>query len=431
MIQTGSEQWPAKRLRFVTQRRLSEAQRRLLSQASQVTFVPMEAVGERGELDISAVREIEEVRTGYTQFFEGDVLVAKITPCFENGKGALVKGISGGVGFGTTELHVLTPTSELEGPFLYYVTVSAEFRGLGEAHMTGAAGQKRVPEDFVRDYRVSIPPLPLQRMIAHFLDRETARIDALLAAKQRLLDLLAEKRQALITRAVTRGLDPYAPLRDSGIPWLRRIPAHWEIWKLGHTASIGNGCTPSRDNADYWVGGTIPWLNSSVVNQNEVTEADQFVTTVALRECHLPLVRRGSVLLAITGQGKTRGQATVVSFDATINQHLAFISPNDSRLDPWYLRWTLLAAYDFLRSVSDGAGGTKGALTCEDVTNLRVPVPAIDEQRAIVQNIAAEAAGFKALRSATERTVGLLKERRAALIAAAVTGKIVVQEAVA
>ena len=88
----------------------------------------MEAIGEQGTLDLSDMREIEEVSSGYTQFFDGDVIVAKITPCFENGKGALVNGTVGGVGFGTTELHVLTPSPELDGRYLYYVTASAPFR---------------------------------------------------------------------------------------------------------------------------------------------------------------------------------------------------------------------------------------------------------------------------------------------------------------
>lgn len=108
----------------------------------------------------------------------------------------------------------------------YYVTIDPRFRQLGKAAMIGAAGQQRVPEDFVRDYRILVPPLPQQRAIADYLDRETAKIDALIAAKQRLLALLAEKRRALITRAVTRGLDPTVPLRDSGIPWLGEIPVH-------------------------------------------------------------------------------------------------------------------------------------------------------------------------------------------------------------
>ncbi len=180
--------------------------------------------------------------------------------------------------------------------------------------------------------RFPLPTIEAQRTIADYLDRETARLDGLVTAKERVLVLLAEKRRALITRAVTRGLDPRAPLRDSGIPWLGEIPAHWEIWKIGHFAAVGNGSTPDRDNVEYWSGGHIPWLNSSVVNQEVVSAAGQFVTAAAFSECHLPLVRSGSVLVAITGQGKTRGQAVVLSIDATINQHLAFVTPECERV---------------------------------------------------------------------------------------------------
>jgi type I restriction enzyme S subunit len=283
---------------------------------------------------------------------------------------------------------------------------------------------------------VGAMPIPLlavarQRAIADYLDRETARLDALVAAKERVLGLLAEKRRALITRAVTRGLDPRAPLRDSGIPWLGEIPAHWEIWRLGHLALVGNGSTPNRDNPEYWAEGTIPWLNSSVVNQEEITASDQFVTATALRQCHLPLVSPGSVLVGITGQGKTRGQAVVLSFEATINQHIAFITPSAGRLDAWFLRWAMFAAYEFLRSISDDAGGTKGALTCEEVAALRAPVPPIADQHAIVEHISSETAKLDAMRAAIERTIDLLTERRAALIAAAVTGQIDMRDAAA
>ena len=271
---------------------------------------------------------------------------------------------------------------------------------------------------------VLVPPLPQQRAIADYLDRETVRLDALIAAKERMLGLLEDKCRALIARAVTRGLDPYAPLRDSSIPWAGEIPAHWEVWKLGHSASVGNGSTPSRGNAAYWTEGTIPWLNSSVVNQYEVVKADQFVTDLALQECHLPLVKSGSVLVAITGQGKTRGRAVVLSFDSTINQHLAYISPDHSRLDPWFLRWTLSSAYEFLRSISDDSGGTKGALTCEDIASLRVPIPPIDEQRAITNFVATASERLGRLQAATECANSLIKERRSVLIAAAVTGQI-------
>ena len=321
-------------------------------------------------------------------------------------------------------IHVLRTGRNFDPRFVTHCLNATDYG----PHIEGSTRDKLTQEK-MGSIRLPSPPLPQQRAIADYLDRETARLDALLAAKERVLGLLAEKRRALITRAVTRGLDPRARLRDSGNPWLDEIPVHWEIWKLRHSASVGNGSTPSRGNAAYWTEGTIPWLNSSVVNQHEVTKADQFVTDVALRECHLPLVKSDSVLVAITGQGKTRGQAVVLLFDATINQHLAYVSPDHSRLDPWFLRWTLLSAYEFLRSISDDAGGTKGALTCEDVANVRVPIPPMDEQCAIVAHIANEISKLDELRTATEKTTTLLKERRAALIAAAVTGLIDVESA--
>ena len=324
------------------------------------------------------------------------------------------------------DMRALIPLPQVEARFLARVLEGHQQQLLNVWSKIGSTVES-LESDLVGETEIALPALDQQRTIADYLDRETARLDALIAAKERVLGLLTDKHRALITRAVTRGLDPNAPLCNSGIPWLGEIPAHWGVWKIGHFASVGNGSTPSRGNAEYWIEGTIPWLNSSVVNQYEATKANQFVTNEALRECHLPLVKSGSVLVAITGQGKTRGQAVVLSFDATISQHLAYISPDPSRLDPWFLRWTFFSAYEFLRSISDDAGGTKGALTCEDVANVRVPVPPMDEQCAIIAHIANETSKLDEFRIATERTMELLRERRSALVAAAVTGQIDVE----
>ena len=109
-----------------------------------------------------------------------------------------------------------------------------------------------------------------------------------------------------ITRAVTRGLDLNVPLKDSDVEWLGEIPANWKVKKLGYIANIGSGSTPNRNETRYWVDGTHPWLASAKINEEIITTADQFVTHVAFRECHLPLVPAGSVLVAITGEGQTR-----------------------------------------------------------------------------------------------------------------------------
>ena len=353
----------------------------------------------------------------------GDVLVTKDSESWEDiGVPALVVETADDVVCGY-HLALLRPRETVHGAFLFRCLQARPVQVQLELAANGVT-RFGLPKSGIRNASMPVPPLRQQRAIADYLDRETARLDALVAAKQRLLGLLAEKRRAIVTRAVTRGLDPRAPMRDSGVPWLGQIPAHWDVWKIGHLASVGNGSTPRRDRAAYWAGGTVPWLNSSVVNQAEVTCAEQFVTALAVRECHLPAVNSGAVLIAITGQGKTRGRAVVLSMDATINQHLAFIRPDPSRMRPWFLRWVLLAAYSFLRSVSDDAGGTKGALTCEAIGNLRVPAPSPNEQAAILDHIALLTGRMDSLRAATEKTVSIIKERRTALIAAAVTGKL-------
>src|SRR5690606_12182304 len=139
---------------------------------------------------------IADVGSGYTEFEDGDVVVAKITPCFENGKGALASNLVNGAAFGTTELHVLRPSALRDCRFLFYVTISHLFRRAGEAEMYGAGGQKRVPPEFCKDLPAVLPPEDEQRAIADFLDRETAKIDTLVARKRMLIERLKEKRTA-------------------------------------------------------------------------------------------------------------------------------------------------------------------------------------------------------------------------------------------
>jgi len=155
-----------------------------------------------------------------------------------------------------------------------YVHASLYSGRLNVPAIKQTTGIQNLDTDAYFNQRVPFPPREEQCAIANYLDGETARLDALVAAKERVLGLLAEKRRALVTRAVTRGLDSRAPLRASSIPWLGHIPADWQIWKLGHVAIVGNGSTPNRDNQEYWSGGSIPWLNSSVVNRSRGIAAD-------------------------------------------------------------------------------------------------------------------------------------------------------------
>ena len=263
-----------------------------------------------------------------------------------------------------------------------------------------------------------------QTSIANYLDHEVARIDGLIVEKECMFTLLEEKHAALISRVVSRGLDSNVPLKPSGQEWLGQIPTHWDMQPIKYLAKVGNGSTPSVENDDYWTDDGLPWLNSSVVNETLVTSPSRFVTERALRECHLPVVQPPAVLVGITGQGKTRGMASILAIDATINQHLAYLKPRNGRLLAEFLRMVLVHAYGFLRSDSDGAGSTKGAITCEQLSNTKVPVPPISEQHLICSYIDRFQAKAAPLRAAISASLDLLRERRAALISAAVTGQI-------
>ncbi len=280
---------------------------------------------------------------------------------------------------------------------------------------------------------VLVPPRDEQAAIVRFLDHADRRIRRYIRAKQKLIKLLEEQKAAIIHRAVTRGLDRNVRLRPSGVEWLGEVPEHWEVWQIGHFAAVGNGSTPSRGNTAYWSGGTYPWLNSSSVNAGTIRSSDQFVTDAALRECHLPRVPSGSVLVAITGQGKTRGTAAVLLIEATINQHIAFITPRrqSKTVSPDYLRMFLSGAYSELRRMSDDSGSTKGALTCEDLRHFRVLLPPADEQREIVQRTQGATAEVEAAHRLAESEISLLREYRTRLIADVVTGKLDVREAAA
>ena len=279
--------------------------------------------------------------------------------------------------------------------------------------------------------RIPIPPPEEQAAIVQFLDHTDEQIQRYIAGKERFIALLEEERQALIHQAVTRGLDPNVRLKPSGVEWLGDVPEHWETLRVRHFSKVGNGCTPQRDNAAYWTEGVHPWLNSSSVNQGTITKADQFVTDLALSECHLPRLRPGSVLVGITGQGKTRGMSAVLCMDATINQHMAFITLKTGRVSSHYLHMYLTAAYSELRAISNSSGSTKDALTCEDIKHFMVVLPPRDEQERLLSEVRRELASVDNAVDLARRQIDLMNEYRTRLIADVVTGQLDVREAAA
>jgi type I restriction enzyme S subunit len=202
------EGWEVVRLRHIARMNPSKSEIASVERDAIVSFLPMEAVGEDGSLDLSRHRTLGEVESGYTYFRDGDVTYAKITPCFENGKGALMAGLDNSFGFGTTELTVLRPNcARILPEYLASLIASPAFLKLGEGHMYGAGGQKRVPDDFARDFVTALPPRPEQAEIVSHVAAMKAQFDTLSATAESAIALLQERRAALISAAVTGKID--------------------------------------------------------------------------------------------------------------------------------------------------------------------------------------------------------------------------------
>jgi type I restriction enzyme, S subunit len=311
---------------------------------------------------------------------------------------------------------LLTPRGDTDTRFFYYWLYSKaeqlQVLGRGSTFM-------EISTDEVKSLNVPHPAVVSQRAIADYLDREMVRLDGLGSAKYRLLVLLAEKRRALIACAVTRGISPRTPLRDSGVSWLRKIPAHWGTrrvaWLFRERDERGEPDLPLLEvsiNA-----GVV--LREFSVDRIESTAADFNTYKVA---------RKGDVVF--NKMRMWQGAVGVAPQDGLVSPDYIVAAPSSAFLSDYAEQ--LFRTEEFSAECarrSHGIVWDRLRLYWEEFRDIELPLPAESEQRAIIVHIATETAKLDALRSATERTIALLKERRAALISAAVMGQHAVQEA--
>jgi len=265
-----------------------------------------------------------------------------------------------------------------------------------------------------------LPSIEEQQAIAHFLDYKTAQIDALIAKKEALLAKLAEKRTALISHAVTKGLDPSAPMKDSGSEWIGEVPAHWRIGSLGYVVDIVSGGTPDRNNPEYW-GGSIPWIKTGEINYQDIYEAEEHITEAGRANSSASLVPAGTLLMAMYGQGNTRGRVSVLGIESTFNQACLGILPHND-INVRFLYFYLTAAYKYIRD--SGNESSQMNLSAGVISKIKISFPCIDEQQEIVLFLNKHSGKIDQQKLKIEQAIDKLKEYRTALITNAVTGKI-------
>jgi type I restriction enzyme S subunit len=269
------------------------------------------------------------------------------------------------------------------------------------------------------------PPLAEQLPICRFLVRETAKIDALIAEQQRLIELLQEKRQAVISHAVTKGLNPDAPMKDSGIEWLGQVPKHWEVCRV-KTVSSFTTSGPRGWSERVGEDGSLFVQSGDLTDSMEVDFANckrvQVVEDAEVEAARTRL-QDGDVVVCVTG-AKTGNVAVCTSVPEAsyVNQHVCLIRPTASVL-PLFLGMVLKSGYGETY-FSLAQYGLKQGLSLEDVREARVILPPLEEQRTITQTLVDLATRSRSLVAEAERAIALLQERRSALISAAVTGQI-------
>jgi restriction endonuclease S subunit len=384
--------------------------------------VPMEALSEKGEIHASLIQEFQDIQPGLTNFEEGDVLFAKITPCMENGKGAFIDHLPTRYGFGSTEFHVLRPGQKLNGKFLYYFTFNPVYRQYAADNMTGAASQKRVSTKFLAYTPIFLPLFIEQQRIAAYLDKACAAIDGAIRAKRRQLEVLDHLRKSIIHKAVTQGLNDKAVLKDSGVEWLGQVPQSWQRLRIKDIAQFSPGFS-----------GPAPTLNElcAVVPMDSVSSMGRIDVNLIQEyqevQQGLTNFEKGDVIFAKITPCMENGKGAFVE---DIPTRYAFGSTEFHVLRPgrkvggkFLYYFTVNAVYrDYAAENMTGAAGQKRVST-KFLAYTPILLPSMAEQYKIATYLDRKCSDLDNLWMILEKQISALEQYRKSLIHECVTGK--------
>ncbi|GKX41585.1 restriction modification system DNA specificity domain-containing protein [Pectobacterium carotovorum subsp. carotovorum] len=397
------------------------------------SFIPMDKL-KLNNLRLDEAKLISDVYDGYTYFENEDVLLAKVTPCFENKNIAVAKNLLNGIGFGSSEIYVLRANSKLHNQFLFYRLQEDGFMEIATAAMSGAGGLKRVPAEVINSFVTAFPSLSEQQKIVNFLDHETAKIDTLIDKQEKLVELLKEKRQAVISHTVTKGLNPNAPMKDSGVEWVGEVPEHWGKITFKQIIKTRKGVAFST--SDFCDSG-VRVVKASDIKQLTLKKSDVFLPEAFIQKYPKAYLAQGDIILSTVGstpdvKNSAVGQVAMVpkELDKTLlNQNTVVFDPRCEKIDRNYLFFLLqtIAYRDHLDLNAHGTAN-QASLNVADMLDFKCSIPSIDEQKNIAEYLQQFLDTVSNLETKAVSVIELMKERKTALISAAVTGKIDVRD---
>lgn len=311
----------------------------------------------------------------------------------------------------------LIPLKPLSSKYYYYLLCCAKQKL--EAYGQGSTFRE-LSKTKLENINITLPTSKEQEIIECFLDRETAKIDAFIAKQERLIELLQEKRDALITQAVTKGLDSNVPMKDSGVKWLGEIPAHWRLKPAKYLFQIMNGSTPSSSEPDYW-DGDLPWVTPEdlgLLDGFKIRQTRRNITLNGYLSCATNMVPVNSIIVSTRAP---IGHIAIAQVELCTNQGCRALIPSKG-LDSKYFYHIFSVAKRELQSF--GQGSTFRELSKTNLENLLLPKPPLREQELISQTLDKKTSKMDGIVKKTRASIKLLKEYRTALMSAAVTGKI-------
>ena len=389
-----------------------------LDKETLVGYAPMDKV--RSDMLTPLSIQIKNLTTGLTYFEEGDVVMAKVTPCFENGNVAIVPKMVHYCGYGSSELFVYRCNEEkLEPRILLYYLLSAGFVNAGVSSMTGTGGLKRVSPTFARNVRIPLPPLTEQRAIVSYLDGKVGQIDTYVAKQTQQIELLKELKQAVIANAVTKGMANYnnhhTKLKQSGISWIGEIPEHWEVRLLSQMATLHY-----LSNKDVHHQNLLSLSYGRIINKDINGVSGLLPASYDTYQ----IIEDGNIVLRLTDLQNDQKSLRVglCTQEGIITSAYLALQPRVTVL-PAFL-YLLLHAADIMKVFYSMGNGLRQNLNWGELRKLSCVLPPLPEQRAIVSYIEAQTAIIDKLIDAYQQQVERIKEYKQRLISDAVTGKI-------
>ena len=388
---------------------------------TEVSFVPMESL-RYGKIDFQEI-PFSEGKGKYTFFANGDLLIAKVTPCFENGNIAIANDMKEGIGFGSSEIFVLRMDKSVLNTYMFYFVQTSKFQDAACATMCGVGGLKRISPLFMRTYELSIPSLSVQQKIVDYLDEKTSAIDTQVELLEKEKDAYTRLKKAMINRAVTRGLDEHVKMKDSGVEWIGMIPEHWEVKRIKDVISdIFMGVSPvyeyEIDNQNYVFGQRNNQLYG--IDFEDIKHAkDDFFTSRPQKE----FLKYGDVLLNTLGGGSVGRAGFYDKEDNTpviTDGHVMII--RSKTYNTRYMYYYLYSRRERLEMMAIGSTN-QAFFNVSDIREISLPTPFIKEQQSIVAYLDEKCAKIDAAIANIDKQTDALKRLKRSLINEVITGQ--------